>query len=64
LGSGQTVVDLVYGDEPTALVQAAGDAGATVVDGIEVLVQQGARSLRIWTGFEAPLDAMRAAARR
>ena len=60
----QTVVDLVYGEEPTALVRAAEDAGAAVVDGIEVLVQQGARSLRIWTGLEAPLDAMRAAARR
>jgi shikimate dehydrogenase len=60
----QTVVDLVYGNEPTALARAAGDAGATVVDGIEVLVQQGARSLRIWTGLEPPLDAMRAAARR
>jgi len=58
----QTVVDLVYGEEPTALVRAAEDAGAAVVDGIEVLVQQGARSLRIWTGREAPLDAMRAAA--
>jgi shikimate dehydrogenase len=64
LGAGQTVVDLVYSDEPTALVRAAEDAGATVVDGIEVLVQQGARSLRIWTGLEPPLDAMRAAARR
>lgn len=62
--SKQTVVDLVYGEEPTALVRAAQEAGAAVVDGIEVLVQQGARSLRIWTGREAPLDAMRAAARR
>jgi shikimate dehydrogenase len=62
--SQQTVVDLVYGEEPTALVRAAGEAGAAVVDGIEVLVQQGARSLRIWTGLEPPLDAMRAAARR
>jgi shikimate dehydrogenase len=62
--SKQTVVDLVYGEEPTALVRAAEEAAAAVVDGIEVLVQQGARSLRIWTGREAPLDAMRAAARR
>ena len=42
---------------------AAEAAGATVVDGIEVLVQQGALSLRIWTGREPPLEAMRAAAR-
>jgi shikimate dehydrogenase len=60
---GQVVVDLVYGQEPSRLLAAAESAGATVVDGIEVLVQQGARSLRIWTGREAPLDTMRAAAR-
>lgn len=60
---GQTVVDLVYGEEPTALVSAAQDAGATVVDGIEILVRQGARSLQIWTGRKAPLETMRAAAR-
>lgn len=62
--AGQTVVDLVYGAEPTLLLRAAGEAGAAVVDGIEVLVQQGARSFLIWTGREAPLEAMRAAARR
>jgi shikimate dehydrogenase len=61
---GQTVVDLVYGAEETALLAAARAAGARVVDGIEVLVRQGARSLRIWTGLEPPLDVMRAAARR
>ena len=43
--------------------RAAADAGADVVDGIEVLVQQGALSFRIWTGREAPLEVMRAAAR-
>jgi shikimate dehydrogenase len=60
--AGQTVVDMVYGEQPSAILAAAAAAGATVVDGIEVLVQQGALSLRIWTGREAPLDAMRAAA--
>jgi shikimate dehydrogenase len=62
--TGQTVVDMVYGDEPTALLRAAGAAGATVVDGLEILVQQGALSFQIWTGREPPLDTMRAAARR
>jgi len=60
----QTVVDMVYGDAPTVLLRAAEAAGATVVDGIEVLVQQGALSLELWTGREAPVEAMRAAARR
>jgi shikimate dehydrogenase len=62
--SGQTVVDLVYGEQPSRLLAAAERAGATVVDGIEVLVRQGALSLRIWTGEEPPLEAMRVAARR
>ncbi|HEX3325211.1 MAG TPA: shikimate dehydrogenase [Solirubrobacterales bacterium] len=60
--AGQTVVDMVYGDEPTALLRAADAAGATVVDGIEVLVQQGALSLEIWTGRPAPLATMRSVA--
>jgi shikimate dehydrogenase len=62
--AGQTVVDLVYGERPSRLLAAAGAAGASVVDGIEVLVRQGALSLRIWTGREAPLEAMRAGARK
>src|SRR5439155_80704 len=37
--------------------------GAHVVDGIEVLVRQGALSFELWTGRPAPLEAMRAAAR-
>jgi shikimate dehydrogenase len=59
----QTVVDMVYGGEPTALLRAAAAAGATTVDGIEILVQQGALSLETWTGRPAPLETMRAAAR-
>ncbi len=61
--AGQTVVDMVYGGEMTELLKAAEAAGATIVDGIEILVQQGALSLEIWTGRPAPLDTMRAAAR-
>jgi shikimate dehydrogenase len=61
-GPGQTVLDMVYGDTPSTLLAAAGATGATTVDGIEVLVQQGALSLRIWTDREPPLEIMRAAA--
>lgn len=60
---GQTVIDMVYGDGPTALLAAAEAAGAETVDGLEILVQQGALSLRIWTEREPPLDVMRAASR-
>jgi shikimate dehydrogenase len=57
------LVDLVYGKGPTALVSAAQAAGVTVVDGLEVLVRQGARSFAHWTGRAAPLAVLRAAAR-
>jgi len=62
-GPSQTVVDMVYGSEPTALLAAAGAAGAATVEGIEMLVQQGGLSLELWTGRPAPLETMRAAAR-
>lgn len=56
------VVDLVYGNEPTPLIGWAARAGSRTVNGLEVLVRQGALSFERWTGLEAPLDAMRAAA--
>ncbi len=58
---GQLVVDMVYGDGSAPLLGAAAAAGATTIDGLEILVRQGALSLEIWTGREAPLDVMRAA---
>jgi shikimate dehydrogenase len=61
LRADQTVVDLAYGPQDTALVRAARAAGCTVIDGREALVRQGAASFRIWTGVEPPLAAMRAA---
>jgi shikimate dehydrogenase len=61
---GQVVLDMVYTDEPSALLAAAEAAGALTVDGLEMLVQQGALSLRIWTGEEPSIEAMRTAVRR
>ena len=63
LGPAATVVDLAYGEDETRLISVARTSGANTVDGIEVLVRQGAESLRIWTGEEPPLDVMRQAAR-
>lgn len=55
------VVDLVYRPGETALVRAARAAGLTTIDGLEILVRQGALSLEQWVGRPAPLDVMRAA---
>jgi shikimate dehydrogenase len=63
LHAGQTVVDLAYGPEETALVAAARAAGCDVIDGLEALVRQGAASFRLWTGLEPPVEVMRNAVR-
>jgi shikimate dehydrogenase len=60
LSPGPVVVDMVYGEGPTPVEEWAVRGGARFVGGIEVLVQQGARSLEIWTGRDAPVDVMRA----
>jgi shikimate dehydrogenase len=61
LREGQTLVDLPYPASATAA--AAREAGATVFDGLDVLVAQGAASFELWTGMAAPVDVMRAAVR-
>ena len=61
LASGQTLVDLPY--PRTATARLADDNGARVVDGLDVLVAQGAAAFRLWTGVPAPVDVMRAAVR-
>lgn len=63
LGNYGCVVDLAYGAGETALVRAAREAGTAVVDGLDVLVGQGALAFELWTGREAPRDAMRDGAR-
>lgn len=59
LGAGQTLVDLPY--PRTATAEAAAAAGARVLDGLEVLVAQGAASFELWTGMNAPVGVMRRA---
>lgn len=61
LGAGSLVVDLVYRDGGTELLEAARARGADVVDGLEILVAQGAASFERWTGMTAPRQAMREA---
>jgi shikimate dehydrogenase len=57
------LVDLVYAGSESRLVAEARARNATAIDGLEILVRQGAESLRIWTGMDPPLDVMRNAAR-
>ena len=57
--TGQTLIDLPY--PRTATAEAAAAAGARVLDGLEVLVAQGAASFELWTGRPAPVDVMRTA---
>jgi shikimate dehydrogenase len=57
------VADLVYSTQQTPLPAAAARQGAATIDGVEILVRQGALSFELWTGLAPPLDVMRAAAR-
>ncbi|WP_280587992.1 shikimate dehydrogenase [Halorubrum sp. Boch-26] len=57
------VLDAVYAPIETRLLREAADAGATTVDGAWMLLFQGVEAFEIWTGREAPVDAMNAALR-
>ncbi len=60
VGKYSYVVDLVYRSGSTQLLAAARAHGAQTVDGLEVLVAQGALSFELWTGRKPPLELMRA----
>jgi shikimate dehydrogenase len=57
------LLDVVYAGWPTPLARAAGTAGMTVVSGLDMLVHQAAEQFRLFTGHEAPVEAMAAAGR-
>ncbi|MCL4133733.1 UNVERIFIED_CONTAM: hypothetical protein GTU68_028261, partial [Idotea baltica] len=57
----QIVVDIVYQPRRTALLLAAEQRGATIGNGVGMLVHQAAVAFEHWTGVEAPLEAMAAA---
>jgi shikimate dehydrogenase len=61
--AGHVVVELVYHPADTALLKAARAAGAITIGGLGMLVHQAAHAFTRWTGVEAPVEAMRAAAR-
>jgi len=55
----QVVFDIVYKPVETKLLRTARDSGATIVDGLEMLLNQGCCSFELWTGLTAPKAAMR-----
>lgn len=61
IGPGQVVNDLVYRPGGTPWLAAASARGARTVDGLGMLLHQGAAAFERWTGEIAPLDVMRAA---
>ena len=61
LPQGAAVVDMVYEPRKTSVLARAEERGLPIVDGLGMLLHQGAIAFEMWTGFEPPLDVMRAA---
>ena len=61
---GSTYIDIIYNPPATRAMELASGRGARAYGGLEMLVQQGAESFRIWTGREPNVEAMREAAGR
>jgi shikimate dehydrogenase len=57
------VIDMVYRSGSTPLLAAATAHGSRTLDGLEILLAQGALSFELWTGRRPPLEVMRRAAR-
>ena len=58
LSDSQIVADLIYRPERTPLLDAAAQAGAATLNGVGMLLYQAAEQFRMWTGHDAPVDAM------
>jgi shikimate dehydrogenase len=56
---GMLVYDLIYSPSPTVLLRKAAERGALIMDGLGMLVYQGAEALRIWLNKEAPVKIMK-----
>ena len=61
---GTIVLDMVYDPLETRLLREARAAGCTTIDGLEMLLAQAMAQFETWTGLEAPVEAMKAAAAR
>jgi len=64
ISNAEAAVDMVYADQPTALVAQAGELGLAVADGLEVLLHQGIAQFAAFTQTVPPRDEMRKALTR
>lgn len=65
ISPGAIVYDLIYNPSPTQFLKDAQQRGAQIIDGLEMLVQQGAAALKIWLDTESvPVDVMRLALKK
>jgi shikimate dehydrogenase len=64
LKEGAIAYDLIYTPNPTQFLQQAQQQGAITIDGLEMLVQQGAAALKIWLEQTPPVDIMRQSLRQ
>ncbi|AFZ33853.1 Shikimate dehydrogenase [Stanieria cyanosphaera PCC 7437] len=64
LSSDAIVYDLIYTPNPTKFLQLAQKQGAIIIDGLEMLVQQGVAALEIWLQQPVPVDVMRQSLQR
>lgn len=58
IGKGTVAIDLVYNPPKTEFLKIAESLGARTLNGIKMLVYQGAESFRIWTGIAPPVEVM------
>lgn len=55
----KVVMDIVYAPLETRLLREAAGTGCATIDGLSMLLYQGAAQFKLWTGREAPLSVMR-----
>ena len=58
LSKGQSLIDLIYEPEKTALLAEAESLGVTTLNGVAMLLHQAGEQFRLWTGCEPPLQEM------
>lgn len=64
LCSSMVVTDVIFNDPHSLFLQEAEKRGAKTINGLGMLVNQGALNFKLWTGVDAPIDTMKEALSR